>query len=164
MFARILVALDASPNNNPVFEAALALAQLTQARLLLAHILPDRLLSDPLTASDIPLRSLHDSEAQGLEMLRSFHTHALNAGVNADLAQPLANPGDEICELAIEWGADLIVMGRRALPEPHNGASPSSISNYVMHHTVCPVLVLHQDAHMSTFNLNQQVMPLLGVH
>lgn len=162
MFARILVALDASPNNQIVFEKALSLAQLTQARLLLAHILADQPSCSLLTPSTAPLRSANE-EDQGLEMLRSFHVHALNAGVNADLAQPLANPSNEICDLAIEWGADLIVMGRRGLPENHDSI-PNSVSNYVMHHTTCPVLVLHQDAQPPTLNLAHHFSPFARMY
>lgn len=155
MFERILVALDNSTSNTSVFETALSLAKWADARLMLAHVLP----CDDMNASEpySPMkRSNHPSqhhntplsfenqqvcEAQGLKMLREFHTIATTAGIGSDLAQPLANPGHEICDLAIGWGADLIVIGRRGLTEADE-AIYGSVSQYVTHHAPCPVLIV----------------------
>jgi nucleotide-binding universal stress UspA family protein len=130
MFERILVALDTSANNAQVFDTALSLAKLVQARLLLAHILPCEE-TDEAPAS---------CESQGLMMLRKFHAAAAQAGVGSDLAQPLANQGHQICELAIGWGADLIVMGRRDVND--TSELSVSVSHHVTRHASCPVLIV----------------------
>lgn len=163
MFARILVAIDTSVSDKHVFDTALSLAQLTQARLLLAHILPSLDInnsSELRQRADLEANPTQDDEisssyslpenAHSLEMLRHFHTIAKACGVGADIAQPLANPGDKICNLAIDWGADLIVMGRR---EPADLAISiqSSVSNYVVHNASCPVLITqHHTSNRST--------------
>lgn len=166
MFDRILVALDTLPTNLQVFDTALSLAKLTQSRLLLAHVL----LPDSPAHYLLSQEEQEEQEARHLEMLRSFHAMAYQAGVGADLAQPLAKPGDEICKLAVDWGADLIVMGRRGAHEtkkPIEGSSPSgSVSNYVVQHASCPVLVLqHQEIELKvsspTIKIDQRFMPLV---
>ncbi|HEY9662380.1 MAG TPA: universal stress protein [Allocoleopsis sp.] len=165
MFDRILVALDTLPSNLQVFDTALSLAKLTQSRLLLAHILLPNSPAHYCLSPEDP----EDQEARHLEMLRSFHSMAQQANIGADLAQPLARPGDEICKLAVDWGADLIVMGRRGgneTKEPIDGSSqPSSVSNYVVQHASCPVLVLqHQEMEFKLsspkIKINQRFMPL----
>ncbi|WAL62420.1 universal stress protein [Thermocoleostomius sinensis] len=116
-------------NNTRVFETALSLAQLVNARLLLAHILPCADAESPASC-----------ESQGLTMLRKFHAVATQAGIGCDLAQPLANPGHQICELAIGWGSDLIVMGRR---DANNDEDlDTSVSHHVTRHAACPVLIV----------------------
>ncbi|WP_416673186.1 universal stress protein [Egbenema bharatensis] len=168
MFERILVAIDTSTGDRHVFDTALSLAQLTQARLLLAHVL-----SDLDTMNDSDTRRRGDAEgnphydemprlanapahhANGLEMLRQFHAIAKASGIGADIAQPLANPGDKICNLAIDWGADLIVMGRRE-PEDLQTSTQSSVSDYVVCSTSCPVLVIqHQKCDRASGYRNQ---------
>lgn len=150
MFERILVALDASSHSNQVFNTALSLAKLANARLLLTHVLLHKLDDseirglvdrDPaLTGYDESVSPKQD-ETEGLEMLRTFHRLAASAKIGADLAQPLANPAHMICNLAYDWGADLIVMGHRGLIATDE-AIFSSVSTYVMHHATCPVLVV----------------------
>ncbi|GAB4386072.1 MAG: universal stress protein [Elainellaceae cyanobacterium] len=155
MFERILVALDTSPHNTQVFDTALSLAKLTNARLLLTHILPNFNSSDseigkPAEPESVPAHLNQQStitlerqaaETKGLAMLRSFHRLAQSAHVGADLAQPLANPSEMICSLVCDWGADLVVMGRRGLTEADE-AFLSSVSTYVTHHAACPVLIV----------------------
>ncbi|WP_235111848.1 universal stress protein [Acaryochloris sp. 'Moss Beach'] len=51
------------------------------------------------------------------------------------------NPRQEICDFAKEWNADLILMGSRG----HSGVKElvlGSISNYVVHHALCSVMVV----------------------
>lgn len=163
MFERILVALDNSTSNGSVFETALSLAKWADARLMLAHVLPcDDTNGVELSHLERPRITDHAGystqhrnlsfspetqqvcEVQGLEMLRQFHAIAAAAGIGSDLAQPLANPGHQICELAIGWGADLIIVGRRGLTVADETIQ-GSVSQYVTHHAACPVLIVqHQ--------------------
>lgn len=165
MFERILVALDNSASNTAVFETALSLSKWANARLMLAHVLP---CEDGGAAELSPLAedggypTRHNSlslspekqqvcETQGLNMLREFHAIATAAGIGSDLAQPLANPGHQICELAIGWGADLIIVGRRGLTATDETIQ-GSVSQYVTHHAPCPVLIV-QHQHFGHFNV-----------
>lgn len=49
-------------------------------------------------------------------------------------------PGDVICRVAEEERAELVVMGTRGLGRLHR-TLVGSVSDYVVHHAPCPVLV-----------------------
>jgi nucleotide-binding universal stress UspA family protein len=157
MFKKILVALDNSPQREPVFHQALALAQSSHAQLMLLHVLSAYEEGSP----GIPIRSYHayypvlddttwkvyqqrweTFEANGLERLQGDIDTAQATGVQAEFSQSAGDPPQAICTLAKSWGADLIVVGshgRKGLGELLLG----SVSNYVMHHAPCSVLVIH---------------------
>jgi nucleotide-binding universal stress UspA family protein len=66
-------------------------------------------------------------------------------GIKAEMTQNFGDPKWNICDLARTWGADLIVMGRRANYDIKD-AIHGSVSNYVLHNSHCAVLTLqHQD-------------------
>jgi nucleotide-binding universal stress UspA family protein len=156
MFSKILVALDNSAHRQAVFESALALAQATQAKLMLMHVLSAYEDGSP----GIPIRSyqayypvLEDStwrlyqkrweefEAQGIAQLRQELDVANSVGVEAEFSQGSGETAPTICSVAGSWGADLIIVGshgRRGLSELIMG----SVSNYVMHHANCSVMVV----------------------
>lgn len=157
MFKKILVALDNSDLRQDVFDKAIALAQATQASLMLCHVLSAYEDGSP----GIPIRSyqayypvLDDStwrlyqkrweefEAEGIAQLRQDVDRAQAAGVTAEFTQSVGEPTAMICNLADSWQADLIMVGshgRRGIRELLLG----SVSNYVMHQAHCSVMVVH---------------------
>lgn len=157
MFKKILVALDNSTHRQAVFAKALDLARTTGAELMLCHVLSAYEEGSP----GIPIRSyqayypvLEDStwrlyqkhweefEAQGIAQLRQELETARIAGVSAEFTQTAGEPAATICSVANSWQADLIMVGshgRRGISELLLG----SVSNYVMHHAKCSVLVVH---------------------
>jgi nucleotide-binding universal stress UspA family protein len=158
MFQRILVALDNSEQSQITFEKALELATTNHAQILLLHVIspidegfptpvypvPDSLY--PMQHDVMVQSSVHQFSALeklGLEMLRSYQSKAISAGVNSEFRQPIGEPGSMICTIAQTWQANLIVMGRRG----RSGLSEwilGSISNHVIHHAPCSVLVVQE--------------------
>jgi nucleotide-binding universal stress UspA family protein len=158
MFKKILVALDNSAQRQIVFDKALELARQTHAQLMLVHVLSAYEEGSP----GIPIRSYHayypvldDTtwkvyqrrweafEARGLEQLNRDIDLAQQVGVKAEFSQTTGDPPQVICNTAKAWSADLIIVGshgRKGLGELLLG----SVSNYVMHHAPCSVLVVHQ--------------------
>ncbi|NJK53281.1 MAG: universal stress protein [Leptolyngbyaceae cyanobacterium SU_3_3] len=156
MFQRILVALDSSDLSKNVFDQAIVLAKSTQARLMLLHVLspledgyptpiypiPDAIY--PVQHEELLRQSAQEYaafEREGLERLRSDQQAASQAGVAAEFTQNTGSPGPTICHLATTWEADLIIVGRRG----HAGLAElflGSVSNHVMHHAPCSVLVV----------------------
>jgi nucleotide-binding universal stress UspA family protein len=64
------------------------------------------------------------------------------AGVAVEFSQNVGDPAITICAVAKSWEADLILVGsrgRRGLSELVLG----SVSNHIMHHAPCSVLVVH---------------------
>ncbi|MGB3614331.1 MAG: universal stress protein [Elainellaceae cyanobacterium] len=159
MFQKIIVALDSKESCTPLFEKALALAQVTQSKLMLLSVLtldnagsmyPPQfygLTYSPVNIDDsvwnIYKERYQADETAGLNLLRKLKAQATEARVSTHSDQVVGNPGRQICDAAKTWNADLIVVGshgRKGLGELLLG----SVSNYVMHHAPCSVLVAHK--------------------
>lgn len=155
MFAKILVAIDSSNLCKAVFAKALDLAKTTEASIMLLQVLDyeDGMSNLPTSfgsgyytglnskALEIYQQQYKEFEEQGLRLLQSFSAQAIAAGVRTEFSQNRGNPGQTICDLAINWQADLIVMGRRGR-SGINELILGSVSNYVLHHASCSVLVV----------------------
>lgn len=156
MFHKILVAVDKSVMRETVLEEAVTLAKAINANLMLLHVLSpleDGYPTPVYPGPDSLYPSLHEEaiksytrqwetfQQEGLEMLRSMTARAIDSGVVTEFSQNVGDPGHVICDLAYSWGADLILMGRRG----RSGLSElilGSVSNYVLHHAACSVLVV----------------------
>lgn len=159
-FHKILVAIDNSSLCQSVFAEALQLAQSNQAVIKLIHTLITEIVVDPTPSmtfeSSIPLGAIANDyqtqkilidqqieEAQAL--LQHYYQIALNQGITTESDYKIGEAGHQLCEAAKEWSADLIVLGRRGrtgLAEAFLG----SVSNYVLHHAPCSVLVIQEAA------------------
>ena len=154
MFAKILVAIDSSPMGKTIFDKALDLAKTTRASMMLLHVLSyeDGM---PMPASfgreyytglsskalEIYQQQYKEFENQGLKLLQILADQAISAGISTEFSQNHGSPGQTICDLAFNWQADLIVMGRRGR-SGINELILGSVSNYVLHHASCSVLVV----------------------
>lgn len=160
MFKKLLVAVDLSPRNREVFETGLDLAKSTGATIMLVHIsssdapesptMPTLIGPDyyPMATSasviEIYEKLWRSYEEKGLEMLKDFAEQAREAGITIEYSQNSGSPGKAICQLAKNIAADMIIIGRRG----HSGLNEliaGSVSNYVMHHAGCSVLVVQSD-------------------
>ena len=155
MYQKILVAVDSSPISQQAFDKALFLAQELGSDLHLINvILPvtqeyqDASLIAfsggfyPGGMDEVVKETWSNLEAASLSLLQDFCEQAKKAGVSAELTQKIGQPDQEIVEFAKDWEADLIVIGshgRRGLNELVLG----SVSNYVLHHVSCSVLLVH---------------------
>lgn len=158
MTKRILVAVDQSTLQPTVTQKAMEWAQALEAQLMWVHVLS----VDEEGSPTIPLRSYHAYyplmddvswetyqhsweayEARGLELLRRLTDQASERGIAAEFTQASGQAGVAICDIARTWEADLVMVGsrgRRGLSEFFLG----SVSNYVMHHAPCSVIVVRE--------------------
>ncbi|MEM6614450.1 MAG: universal stress protein [Cyanobacteria bacterium P01_C01_bin.72] len=155
MINKILVAIDNSSRSEKIFDTAVSLAQTTEATLMLLHILSEQDLDYPILPTYAYYAALKGSdggmlyqkfdeyERQEAELLRNLVRKAIAQGVNAEYTQLNGNPGWEICELADNWSADLIIVGSRGL-QGLKEMFLGSVSNYVTHHAPCSVLIVRQ--------------------
>ncbi len=158
MFDKILVALNPQDSDTALFEEAIALAKATDAQLKLVSILtsdgygsPPAIAYPGLTGYAIALeesawqdyqKCYQNYQEKDLTKLRDFCEQAITAGVRAEFIQHSSSPGRAICAVAQSWAADWIMVGsrgRKGLSEMLLG----SVSNYVMHHATCSVMVVH---------------------
>lgn len=154
MFHKILVAIDHSDSHKAVFAATLNIAKKTNAHLMLLHVLSIDEPTDlaltvfssyyPTVSEDLIKRfqaEQQELENRGLAILRSLADEAITAGVATELTQNTGSPSQLICTLAKDWEADLIVVGRRE-QSGWRELCLGSVSNYVLHHAPCSVLVI----------------------
>ncbi|XHX76354.1 MAG: universal stress protein [Stenomitos frigidus ULC029] len=91
------------------------------------------------------LMSLETAEEKTQALLQTYQQKAQAWHVSPDFSYEMGNPGQAICNVAHQWGADLIILGRRGnkgIAELLGG----SVSNYVVHHAPCSVLVIQGKA------------------
>lgn len=162
MFNKLLVALNTSEPCTDLFDQALALAQSTGAELTLLSVLaPDYgyraalpyypLITSFPTVDESGLKAYQQKfeayEEQGQAKLSSWCERATVAGVRAEFAQVMGAPGKMICDRAKTDSIDLIIVGSRGLKGLRK-LFIGSVSNYVMHHAPCSVMVVHQDTEL----------------
>lgn len=157
MYKRILVALgDEEAINDQLLTEATAIAQSSKGVLNLLHVLfpPSAGFPDPiyLTAdamySTVNTESfqLYLSEWQTLQKsnqqtLDEQSNQLMQQSITAEWTQAVGDPARQICKVAKDWEADLILLGR------HNRSGVEefllgSVSNYVMHHATCSVIAV----------------------
>lgn len=169
MVERIIAAIDYSDHSRAVTETAITLAQSIAARIKLLHVLTpqeqrqtlslDRALRGwqdwpqdprwpehpPGVVEDIMAAYQHRLELEEnrrLALLQPYLLQCEEAGVIAEPVLIPGEPGRIITEYARMLRCHAIVMGRRGrsgLRELILG----SVSNYVLHHASCPVLVIN---------------------
>ncbi|MGF1496254.1 MAG: universal stress protein [Elainellaceae cyanobacterium] len=169
-FKRILAALDQSPLQTAVLNQAIDLAHHGGAALRLVHAAdmptavagtsPDTIppangmamypavgvSPNPAVMRGVTLgqQNWNTTVERVDRWLQGLQEEAIARGVETSYEFRNGQPGDQICQLAAEWRADLIVVGRRG----RSGLSEvflGSVSNYVVHHAPCAVLTLQDD-------------------
>jgi nucleotide-binding universal stress UspA family protein len=151
---KILVALDNSPTSLDIFLQAMNLAE--RIRAAKQSLKPN--MSDKDATPTLCLLHVTSLFEKGdPQLLPSFVARAEERNVPIQSAQkpaltvkeyltevvlqPDALPGQVICEMATEWGADLIVMGYRHEWELKKLVL-GSVCNYVARHAPCSVFVV----------------------
>ncbi|MEC4895424.1 MAG: universal stress protein [Oscillatoria sp. PMC 1051.18] len=155
-FKKILVALDRQ-SEKTIFAKALKLASQGESNLMIFHGISEQLLKTPdmvNTANPWAFDGFYPPDNfeyfekvrqealnEVLSWLRSLCETATNLGIPTEFDYKMGDPGHVICNCAKNWGADLIIVGRRG----RSGLSEillGSVSNYVLHHATCAVLVV----------------------
>lgn len=99
--ARILCAIDARSRSDATLERAYAIARGVGAQLLLMHVL------DEATSA----RAARRSGARARFMLDSYARKLARRGQETQIALRAGRPYGTIADIAVEWDADLIVLG-----------------------------------------------------
>ena len=158
MFNKILVAIDHSAGSKQVFDKALSIAKADGANLILLHVLSIEeagiefsLLQHKdscirVVPRIMPTNKAYDREwlkfkQKGIELLRGFANRAIAAGVQTEFTQITGHPSSTICEFARFCHADVIAIGRRGHSSLQE-ALIGSVSNHVMHHAPCSILLV----------------------
>lgn len=150
-YRKILVAIDRSSQAEVVFEQALELAKQEEASLMLFHCLPSELQGSNLYAdvygvglvnySQEMQEHLRKEREEARQLLASYCQISTALGIPTEWDVKVGSAEKAILELVHTWDADLVVLGRRG----HRGLTEmvmGSVSNYVVHHAPCSVLIV----------------------
>jgi nucleotide-binding universal stress UspA family protein len=151
---KIFVAVDYLAKTPEIFEQAKLIARMQGSQLMIFHCIQGIVTDIVATLGRGTYGGIYSHEMLELEKqleqetteelkswLDSFVQEAIKAGIIAEYDYQVGNPGQTICMAAKNWGADLIVIGRRG----RKGLSEillGSVSNYIIHHAHCSVLVV----------------------
>lgn len=129
---RVLFATDLAhgPHALPY---AISLAEENDAELMMLHVLQGTVMFDDVVPdewSDKAKKHLREMLPADLSLKRGAH-----------VVVAVGNPADEIVNVAIQEGADIIVMGVHAGPASASHA-PWAIAHQVVGHAPCPVLTV----------------------
>jgi nucleotide-binding universal stress UspA family protein len=159
-FQKILVAIDESSASDRVLAKAIELAEKYGSCLKIYHCTKEVI---PVTSTTIALghinpyggvysREIYEAEDRlrqeaetRLELwLQNLVKQASDRNVRAEFEYHIGDPGKRICDLAMHWQANLIIIGRRG----RTGLSEillGSVSNYVVHHAPCSVFIVQSN-------------------
>ena len=176
MVYKILLAMDRTDLSKTAFVKAVSLAKGLDAKLILLHVLSHAEEGSPQMTSvhttgyctevNTILWETYEKEwnefVQDYQELLKWRTNeAKMAGVNAEFTQTAGSPGRTICDIARVGNVDLIVIGshgRSGLREFFLG----SVSNYVVHHAPCSVLVVHPREHTESHPVQAKQLEQVG--
>ena len=144
---RILLATDGSEEATLAARTAIDIADKTGSELhiVLVGLSVSYVGMGPLEIADIPGPAQEElnQEAQGLLNAQTRQIEA-NGGTVAGTHLRIGKPDEEIVAQAEELGAGLIVMGSRGLGGIRR-ALMGSVSDSVVRHAHCPVLVVREE-------------------
>ena len=131
------MAVDGSESAKKAFEKSIYLAQKCNSNLDLVHVIQCELGGDSATTFEI----IEDLKNKAKKMLEEYEIQATKNCISIQIMVTQGDPAQVIIELAKAKSYDLIIMGTRgrtAFQELLIG----SVSQKVMHHASCPVMVV----------------------
>jgi nucleotide-binding universal stress UspA family protein len=150
-YQRILMAVDQSELAESLVTTAIEIAKAHQASLRILHCLSlplptqldfgDRYRDGIRESMAIAQQQLDGTLEQTRRWLTALERQATTAGIETTWDWRGSDAGPQICHIAETWPADLILMGRRGR-RGLKAALLGSVSNYVLHHAPCSVLVV----------------------
>ncbi len=142
-FKRILIAVDDSEFAAHAADVGIELAKSLNARLGFVTVFDPSV--GPGAMWGIPADRLTEmSERVAKHLLATFRERTAAPSSVPEFAEP-GKPASKIIEVATNWPADLIVMGSHGRGKIQ-GLLLGSVSQEVLHHAPCPVLVVRAQA------------------
>lgn len=141
---KVLVCADGSAVSQRALEKA---QQWAQSELHILHVGPISLLDIaqthlPMGGDDVLPRQVEERlESNGRRILDSAEAAVTRTDLKVETHLVLGHPGDKICEIADQLGADTVVVGSRG----HSKLEKmflGSVSDYVVRHCAVPVVVV----------------------
>jgi len=146
MFSRIVVAVDDSADSDRVVDVVRRMASGTDLTVILVHAyhVPPELTgrSDQLSADGSYLARVRAKLVPAAEKLLERHRESIGeAAIRVEEIVIEGKPGPAIVGAAASHKAQAIVIGRRGRDRVKS-LLLGSVSDYVVHHAECPVIVV----------------------
>jgi nucleotide-binding universal stress UspA family protein len=137
MFKRIILAFKFSPACRSALEKAIQLSKKNDAELLIFHALDYRLREmdsqDP-ELIEITQQMEHNFETVVKPLIQDYPKFKFESSPN--------DPGLEICKIARQIGADLIIIGCHDEPEKPRLACLDYVGVTIIEKALCPVMLV----------------------
>ena len=141
MDRKILVPVDGSAAADRMIAAIIARKAQFQAPLTVLHVVNVDKLAFRMIP-DFQLDMIRDSARKAGEgVLNEQLARFTAAGVACEARLEFGSPRETICRIANDEGFDLVILGRRGMGEIRD-ALFGAVSNHVLHHVRCPVLLI----------------------
>ena len=137
-FSAVLLATDLSPTSAPAEDEALRLAARLHARLLAVSVIDPGTLRLPGGRFSARVDQVRDQREQAAQALVA---RGRQDGVSCEFLVWEGDPGEAIVDAATAESVDLIVLGSHG----RHGVNRSifgSVSDHVVRHAPCPVVVV----------------------
>lgn len=141
MDKKILVPVDGSAAADRTIEAVIARRAQFQVPLTLLHVINvDNLAYRMIPDFQLEMIREHAGKA-GAELLARQQSRFAAVGIPCEPRLEFGSPRETICRIANNEGFDLVIVGRRGMGEIRD-ALFGAVSNHVLHHVRCPVLLI----------------------
>jgi len=144
MIKHILFPTDGSDNSNKALQYVKEIALKFGAKVTVVTVYESPLLNGieivPYTFSELEKSIREIAE----DILEKTHKEVNEAGISCNTRLEQGDPGKVIVELLENNEYDLVIMGSRGLGTVKSFLL-GSVSNYVLHHTNCPIMIVRGD-------------------
>ena len=138
--SKILVPVDGSKTSDRTIEAILENREHFQSTLTVLHVLDvDKLAYRMIPDFQVEMVEQHARSTGGL-LVEKQADRFREAGLSVETRLESGSPRETICRIANEEGYHLVILSRRGAGVIRDVLF-GSVSNYVLHHVACPVLL-----------------------
>ncbi|KAK3103142.1 hypothetical protein FSP39_016783 [Pinctada imbricata] len=143
---KVVIAMDGSQHSNNAFQWYIDNVHRSDNKVILVHCPEYRSLTNApyLTCDPDKMSELARKEESNIKLLVARLREDIDKyGINGFTVRAAGKPGEAIIKLAQAENATMIVIGSRGLGTLRR-TFMGSVSDYVTHHTTCPVIIVRQ--------------------
>lgn len=140
LFSKVLVPIDGSDNSFRALDAALLLSEKLGAKVTAVHVMEDVPVLH-IESEKLLRKLLEDYKKENQLILTKCSEIANNKGIKIETELLQGNPSSVIIDFCENEKQDIIIMGSRGMGK-FKELVLGSVSNKVLHHSSCPVMIV----------------------